>query len=82
MDVVLWGVGLAFGGQTLAIGWLFRYVMQISKELKQTEQRVATAMTYEQAEKLIDLKLAPVTQELANLTRATDRLAEVLMERK
>lgn len=96
-STLLWVVGTAVGVVMAIAGWLWVYtnsrftelskhinesVGGLEREIEKHDERMRNGITYAQADQLIDLKLAPIRDALERNTKATEKLTEVLLQRK
>lgn len=85
LSTLLWVAGGVLTAVGTTVGWLFVYTnsrfADLGKRLEGHDERMRAGITYDQADKLIDLKLAPIRDALERNTEATRELTKVLMQR-
>ena len=85
LSTLLWVVGGVLAAVGTTVGWLFVYTnsrfADLSKKMEGHDERMRMGITYDQADRLIDLKLAPIRDALERNTEATRALTDVLLRR-
>jgi hypothetical protein len=85
LSTLLWTAGVVVTANAGVAGWLFVYTnarfADMYKKLDGHDERMRNGITYVEADRLIDLKLAPIRDALERNTKATEKLTEVLLSR-
>lgn len=82
LELFMWILG-GYSAIAMAAWYLIWWRMnKIDREVQGHDERMRQGITYEQADQLIDLKLKPIADALERNTKATERLTEVMLEKR
>lgn len=70
---------MALGGVALVLGWFWSMLLSLRKDVNDLHRQ--RGLTYEEAERLIDLKMRPLADATTGVATAVDRLTQELMKR-